>query len=192
MSAAKQKGRVRIVGGSLRGRLLTVPTEVRPTSARARETLFNWLAPIVPGARCLDLFAGAGALGLEALSRGAADCIFVESRRQPARMLRRVLADWDVAGSVELADAVEWLGRAQRGGQDPANIVFLDPPFETHLSARCCKLLAGNGWLADNCRLYLEANKRDPSPELPSGLEIFRQTVIGEVRMMLAGWGNKA
>ena len=131
-------------------------------------------------------------LGLEALSRGAADCLFVESRREPARMLRSVLADWSMRGSVELADAIEWIERAAAGKQAPVDIVFLDPPFGTGLGVRCCKLLAGKGWLADNCRLYLESHKRDPLPELPSELEIVRETVVGDVRMMLAGWSNKA
>ena len=107
-------------------------------------------------------------------------------------MLRNVLADWDAGGSVELADAVEWIGRADAGRQAPVDIVFMDPPFGTGLAARCCKLLADNGWLADNCRLYLEAHKRDPLPELPSDLEIFRRTIVGDVRMMLAGWSNRA
>lgn len=187
MPLAKRQGRVRISGGSLRGRLLTVPPGVRPTPARARETLFNWLAPILPGARCLDLFAGAGALGIEALSRGAAECVFVESRREPVLRLRRVLSDWEVAGSIELADAVKWLARPERGGRQPVDIVFLDPPFGAGVLARCCTLLAANGWLTQDCRLYLETHKRDPLPELPSDLEFFRETVIGDVRTMLAG-----
>ena len=124
---------MRIVGGSLRGRMIPVPPGVRPTPARARETLFNWLARIVPGARCLDLFAGAGALGLEALSRGAADCVFVESRREPARMLRSLLADWDAGGSVELADAVEWIGRADAGRQAPVGHRLYGSAFRNRL-----------------------------------------------------------
>lgn len=179
------RGRVRITGGSLRGRLLEVPPAARPTPVRARQTLFNWLAPVVPGALCLDLFAGAGALGLEALSRGAAHCVFVESQRAAAAMLRRVLEEWQVAGLVESADAVHWLENA--GRRKRVDIVFMDPPFGSGLAARCCKLLARNGWLADNCRLYLEAGKREPTPELPSELEFLREKVVGDVRMMLAG-----
>ena len=179
------RGRVRIAGGNLRGRLLEVPPNARPTPVRARETLFDWLAPSIRGAHCLDLFAGAGALGLEALSRGAAHCVFVESQRPAARMLRRVVAEWQVAGRVELADAVGWLEKS--GACKRMDIVFMDPPFASGLSARCCKLLALNGWLADNCRLYLEAGKRDPLTELPLELEILREKVIGDVRMMLAG-----
>ncbi len=187
MPASKQNGRVRIAGGSLRGRMLAVPDGVRPTPARARETLFNWLAPFVQQARCLDLFAGAGALGMEALSRGASECVFVESRREPVVMLRRALAEWDMSGAVERADALQWLGRAGREGLAPMDIVFLDPPFHSGLIARCCTLLADNGWLADNCRLYLESHKREPLPQLPEKLAVLRESVIGEVRIMLAG-----
>lgn len=179
------RGRVRIAGGSLRGRLLEVPSGARPTPARARETLFNWLAPVVSGAQCLDLFAGAGALGLEALSRGAVHCVFVESERRSAAMLRRVLEEWRIAGRVESADAVGWLEKSNAPKR--MDIVFMDPPFGSGLSARCCKLLARDGWLADNCRLYLEAGKRDPLPELPLELEMLREKVVGDVRMMLAG-----
>ncbi len=185
MPPKKHQGRVRIAGGSLRGRLLKVPPNARPTPVRARETLFNWLGPMVPGAQCLDLFAGAGALGVEALSRGAAHCVFVESERAAARMLRRVLQEWQLASRVESADSVRWLEKAR--SREPIDIVFLDPPFGSGLAARCCTLLARNGWLADNCRLYLEAGKREPMPELPPELELLREKVVGDVRMMLAG-----
>lgn len=185
MPESKHRGRVRIAGGNLRGRLIEVPPDARPTPVRARETLFDWLAPAVRGAHCLDLFAGAGALGLEALSRGAAHCVFVESERTVAGMLRRLVDEWQVAGRVERADAVGWLEKP--GARSRMDIVFMDPPFGSGLSARCCKLLARNGWLADNCRLYLEAGKRDPLPDLPLELEMLREKVVGDVRMMLAG-----
>lgn len=185
MPPSKHPGQVRIAGGSLRGRLIEVPPTARPTPVRARETLFDWLAPAVRGAHCLDLFAGAGALGLEALSRGAAHCVFVESGRSAAGMLRRIVDEWQVAGRIELADAAGWLEKT--GARKRMDIVFMDPPFGSGLAARCCKLLARNGWLADNCRLYLEAGKRDPLIELPLELEMLREKVVGDVRMMLAG-----
>lgn len=189
MPGSKRRGRVRIAGGSLRGRLLEVPPNARPTPARARETLFNWLAPVVPGAQCLDLFAGAGALGMEALSRGAAHCVFVESERTATRILRGAVDEWRVAGRVVLADAVNWLEKADK--RKRTDIVFMDPPFGSGLAVRCCTLLALNGWLADNCRVYLEADKREPLPELPSELEFLREKVVGDVRMMLAGQARR-
>ena len=180
---------MRIAGGSLRGRTLKVPPGARPTPARARETLFNWLAATVPGANCLDLFAGAGALGMEALSRGAAQCVFVESQRATVEMLRQAVSEWGVAGRVEHADALRWLAGETGQARKPMDIVFLDPPFGSGLTARCCTLLALDGWLAENCRLYLESHKRDPLPELPPELRILRETVVGDVRMVLAGTG---
>ncbi len=187
MPQKKARGRIRIAGGNLGGRLLSVPEGVRPTPARARETLFDWLAWRVAGARCLDLFAGAGALGLEALSRGAAECLFVEAGREPVRILQRVLADWGVAGRVTRADAVEWLKRPRAAGHAGMDIVFMDPPFGSGLAARCCTLLAANGWLAGNGRVYLETHKRDLSTELPAQWRILRETVVGDVRMELVG-----
>ena len=145
MSGSKQRGRVRIAGGILRGRLLEVPPNARPTPVRARETLFDWLAPTVRGAHCLDLFAGAGALGLEALSRGAAHCVFVESERSAAGMLRRTVEEWQVNGRVDRADAVDWL--AESGPCKRMDIVFMDPPFGSGLSARCCNCLPGTDGL---------------------------------------------
>lgn len=171
----------------MRGRLLAVPAGVRPTSARARETLFDWLAPLVPRARCLDLFAGAGALGMEALSRGAAECVFVEARREPAAALRRALSEWGLPGRVEHADALQWLRTKAANANRPMDIVFLDPPFGSGLAARCCTLLAVDGWLAENCRLYLESHKREPLPELPPELRILRDKAVGDARMTLAG-----
>ena len=187
MPATRQRGRVRIAGGSLRGRTLKVPPGARPTPARARETLFDWLAVNLPGAHCLDLFAGAGALGMEALSRGAAQCVFVESQRPAAKLLRQTVSEWGVEGRVEHADALRWLARETGNVQTPMDVVFLDPPFGSGLAARCCTLLADNGWLAENCRLYLESHKRDPLPELPAELRFLREKLVGDVRMMLAG-----
>src|ERR1700761_3326786 len=110
---AAQSRILRIIGGTWRGRRLRFPpqSEIRPTPDRVRETLFNWLATHVPGARCLDLFAGSGALGLEALSRGAAQVTFVERDPVAVRELRARLAEWSaVGGQVEQMDAVRFLG----------------------------------------------------------------------------------
>src|SRR4051794_41546295 len=104
-------GRVRIIGGSLRGSKLEVPhvPGLRPTPDRVRETLFNWLMPIIDGARCLDLFAGTGALGIEALSRGAAAVDFVETDAKLAQALRANLSRLKQEASVARADAAAFL-----------------------------------------------------------------------------------
>ena len=120
-----------------------------------RETLFNWLAPRVPGARCLDLFAGSGALGLEALSRGAAHVTFVERDAAAAREIAARLAEWGSHGaSVERSDARQFLERAPG---EPFDIVFLDPPFASTLLEESTVRLQHGGWLSDGALIYVES-----------------------------------
>ena len=130
--SAGPPGRLRIVAGEWRGRRLPVLDQpgLRPTPDRVRETLFNWLAPLITGARCLDLFAGSGALGFEAASRGAGRVAMIEKSANLVRVLRenRLLLD---ARQVEViqADAGLWLA----GQAEPFDLVFLDPPFAENL-----------------------------------------------------------
>lgn len=143
---------VRIVGGSWRGRRLTVPagTEVRPTPDRVRETLFNWLDPFLPGAQCLDLFAGTGALGLEALSRGAAETTFVEHDAVLVRALEERVGALAAEAQVFHEDALEFLAsRPQR----PFDVVFVDPPYATGLAQVLERLAA---WLRPEHLVYVE------------------------------------
>ncbi|HEX5459525.1 MAG TPA: 16S rRNA (guanine(966)-N(2))-methyltransferase RsmD [Steroidobacteraceae bacterium] len=163
MSVANPPGRrgtsartLRIIGGIWRGRRLRFPPspEIRPTPDRVRETLFNWLAPHVPGARCLDLFAGSGALGLEALSRGAAHVTFVEHELAAAREISARLAEWGAdAASVERADARRFLARTPAA---PFDIVFLDPPFASTLLHEVAMRLEQGRWLSDRALIYVE------------------------------------
>jgi len=153
---------VRIIGGRWRGTRIEVEagTTVRPTGDRIRETLFNWLAPDVDGARCLDLFAGTGALGFEAVSRGAASACLVERDATLVRALAALGARLN-AGEVQVqrADALAWLtGRAE-----PYDIVFVDPPFATGLATAVLERLA-NGWLAAHGVVYLEQPHDAPEP----------------------------
>jgi 16S rRNA (guanine966-N2)-methyltransferase len=157
---------LRIIGGSWRGRRLRFPAspQIRPTPDRVRETLFNWLARRVPGARCLDLFAGSGALGLEALSRGAAHVTFVEHDSAAAREIAARLTEWGAhAASVEHADARAFLGRTPEA---PFDIVFLDPPFASALLEESAARLEQGGWLADGARIYLEC-PASAAPRVP-------------------------
>lgn len=143
---------VRIVGGSWRGRRLTVPagTEVRPTPDRVRETLFNWLAPSLPGAQCLDLFAGTGVLGLEALSRGAAETMFVEHDAVLVGALEERVGALAAEAQVFHEDALEFLASRPRR---PFDVVFVDPPYATGLAHVLEKLV---GWLAPGHLVYVE------------------------------------
>jgi 16S rRNA (guanine966-N2)-methyltransferase len=157
---------LRIIGGAWRGRRLRFPAApaIRPTPDRVRETLFNWLAPLVPGARCLDLFAGSGALGLEALSRGASHVTFVERDRQAARAIEACLGQFDPQGRLDwrvlAADAAAFLATV---GQ-PFDIVFLDPPFASATLQGIAERLEGGGWLSRTARIYVECPAEHPAP----------------------------
>ena len=179
------RGHLRLIAGRYRGRRLPVPEQqgLRPTSDRVRETLFNWLAPVVTGARCLDLFAGSGALGFEVASRGAREVVMVERAPGVVRVLQanaRVLGAPEIR--VEHADALAWLA----AGGTAFDIVFLDPPFAGGLLAPACDLLERNGWLADGAYVYLEAAADGPPPRLPERWQPLREKRAGQVRYALA------
>jgi 16S rRNA (guanine966-N2)-methyltransferase len=174
---------LRIIGGTWRGRKLRFPPspEIRPTPDRVRETLFNWLGPRVSGARCLDLFAGSGALGLESLSRGAAHVTFVERDAAAVRELRARLSEWGASGGrVEHADALRFLGGPGTGGE-PFGIVFLDPPFGSELLAEASVRLEQGHWLAPGALIYMECAARNGLPPLPPGWSVTKAKEAGEV-----------
>ena len=173
---------LRIIGGRHRGRRLRFPSgvEIRPTPDRVRETLFNWLQLRIGGARVLDLFAGSGALGLEALSRGAAHVTFVERDRAAATAIRSVIGEWrEPSGDVVCDDAVSWLARGPSG--QPFDIVFLDPPYDSALLARSAAILATPGWLAPDARVYVERRAREPLAAMPENWRELRSGRAGEV-----------
>jgi 16S rRNA (guanine966-N2)-methyltransferase len=156
---------------------------LRPTADRVRETLFNWLAPVMPGARCLDCFAGSGALGLEAASRAAAEVVMLELAEPVVRQLQaNVLTLRADQVQVVRGDALRWLDGPGR----PFDIVFLDPPFTHGLLAPTCALLASKGWVHPGSRVYLEAQARSGLPPLPRGWHLVREQRAGEVVFGLA------
>ena len=185
-----QAGRLRIVAGNWRSRLLDIAdvAGLRPTSERIRETLFNWLAPRLPGARCLDLYAGTGALGLEALSRGAASAVFVESNPVAEQQLRKNI---EVLGAdnakVEPRDALGYLSNASH---EPFDIVFLDPPYAGNLLGETCRLLVDTHQLAGNAFVYLEDDRSRGEPDLPTGWKVLKNKTAGNVRYLLAQVGE--
>lgn len=182
---------VRIIGGEWRGRRIRFPAApgLRPTSDRRRETLFNWLAPRLAGSRCLDLFAGSGALGFEALSRGAARAVLVEASREVAAALAasaRALEAGDRCRVVH-ARAERYLARAA----EPFDIVFLDPPFaRPALVADACARLDG-GWLAADARVYLELDARTARPRLPPHWQLLRELTGGDAHALLFAIGSE-
>lgn len=171
---------LRIIGGTWRGRKLRFPrsAQIRPTPDRVRETLFNWLATRVPGARCLDLFAGSGALGLEALSRGAAHVTFVERDAAAARELQARLIEWQASSArVQQMDALRFLGHAP----EAFDIAFLDPPFTSDLLAPASRLLQERQWLGPGALVYVEHPAREGQPPVPPGWTLARAKQAGEV-----------
>jgi 16S rRNA (guanine966-N2)-methyltransferase len=178
-------GRLRIVAGNWRSRVLEIADVpgLRPTSERVRETLFNWLAPRIQGARCLDLFAGTGALGFEALSRGAAAVTFVEKSRLASRVLQANAGKLGAAGAtIKHCDALDFLRAPDAQTYD---IAFVDPPFAENLLAEACSRLAAAGVLADGAVVYLEQGREQELPNFPSGWEILKNKTAGNVRYCL-------
>lgn len=174
------RNRLRIIGGEWRGRKLAFPAlpGLRPTPDRVRETLFNWLRDILPGARCLDLFAGSGALSLEALSRGAAEAVMVDQHPAAVAQLKEHIQLLHAHGArVVQAEALAFLRVAPR----PFDVVFLDPPFREALLAPCMAHLAADGWLAPTAWLYIEAERRTPLPPLPADWSVLRHKEAGQV-----------
>jgi len=172
---------LRIIGGKHRGRRLRFPpgVDIRPTPDRVRETLFNWLQPRIDGARVLDLFAGSGALGLEALSRGAAHVTFVEQDRRAAAAVDALVREWQEPNAIVVAgDAPGWLARARVA---PFDIVFLDPPYDANLLASCAAALVAGNLLASGARVYVEHRARQPLEGLPNGWQSIRDGKAGEV-----------
>jgi 16S rRNA (guanine966-N2)-methyltransferase len=177
---AGQARTLRIIGGAWRGRKLRFPASaaIRPTPDRVRETLFNWLGSHTQAARCLDLFAGSGALGLEALSRGAAHVTFVEQEEATARELRARLAEWQAGDAVvRRMDALRYL----TGAPAAFDLVFLDPPFASELLSRAAQRLEAGGWLAPGALIYVECPSRAGLPALPERWQSLKAKQAGEV-----------
>lgn len=178
-----QNQTLRIIGGQWRGRKLSFPqaSGLRPTSDRVRETLFNWLAPRVSGARCLDLFAGSGALGIEALSRGAAHCDFIDAEPRAVQAIRGHLATLSASdlGACHSNSALPFLATAGK-----YDIIFVDPPFAAGVAPAVLSAILERHCLAANGRIYLEQAKGDNS-SLDPRFEVLRDKFAGEVHFRL-------
>ena len=179
-------GQVRIIGGQWRGRKLPVADVkgLRPTSDRARETLFNWLQPSLPGARVLDLCAGTGVLGLEALSRGAAEALFVERDATACRALRSALELVNAGdrGRVDHTDARAWL---EQPDNPPFDVIFVDPPYASGLHQALLDLIAEKSQLSTDGLLYLETERGSAGPRISPDWRLHRQKDVGQICMQL-------
>jgi 16S rRNA (guanine966-N2)-methyltransferase len=175
---------LRIIGGNWRGRKLTFPDVegLRPTGDRVRETLFNWLQPTLGHSRCLDCFAGSGALGFEAASRGAAEVVMVESDRQAVRALR------DNAASLQAQQCRIIESRIEsflEQGEAPFDIVFLDPPYQAELWSKIARALTDGALIREGALIYLEYPRRQSQPELPANWHCLKEKQAGDVNYAL-------
>ncbi|MEJ2361941.1 MAG: 16S rRNA (guanine(966)-N(2))-methyltransferase RsmD [Gammaproteobacteria bacterium] len=188
MSAGRGQQSLRIIAGQWRSRKIVFPDlpQLRPTPDRVRETLFNWLMPVISGARCLDLFAGSGALGLEALSRGAAEVVFVDSDRQVQAYLNDTLRLLGAGNaSVVQSEALRYLAQPAQA----FDIVFLDPPYQSELLQPCCQALESQVWLGPHAHIYIETASQQPTPQLPGNWTVLREKTAGQVCYRLARRG---
>lgn len=184
-------GELNIIGGDWRSRKLRFPDAggVRPTPARTRETLFNWLANEMPGSHCLDLFSGSGALGLEALSRGAASATLVEHNRALADALRHNLTLLKAPDGQVVCQAVDQF--LARPAIRPFDVVFMDPPFRQGWPERLFPALVEGGWVARGGWVYAEYESERASLLPPPGWQLHREKSAGQVSYCLLRVGTK-
>ncbi|VFP87253.1 16S rRNA (guanine(966)-N(2))-methyltransferase RsmD [Candidatus Erwinia haradaeae] len=176
--------RIRIISGQWRGHYISVPDNVqlRPTTNRTRETLFNWIANTVIKSKCLDCFSGTGALGLEALSRYAASSTFLEIQRSVKEHLKRTLFTLKAKnGNIIHTNTLKFL--SQKG--DSYNLVFVDPPFRTGLVEKTLILLEKNAWLKDKSLIYVENEVEHRRPIVPKNWYLNREIISGQVASRL-------
>lgn len=180
----KLSNQLRIIGGSWRGRKLNFPDgpALRPTPDRVRETLFNWLRADVPNAKCLDLFAGSGALGFEALSRAAESVTFVEQFPAAVTQLKENAKLLQANANIKQQDVLAFLS-AQATQQ--FDLVFLDPPYGKNLLAPCLSELVKQSWLAEHALIYAEKESASQVLELPDELVIIKEKNVGQVCSLL-------
>ena len=181
-TAGTGQNQLRIIGGKWRGRKLEFPllSGLRPTGDRVRETLFNWLAPTINGANCLDLFAGSGALGLEALSRGASSVQFVDNHSDATSTLKAHCERLGAGNAqISTADGLKWL--ASSAPETAFDVVFLDPPFDAPLLQPAIDALNNSNCLAPAALIYIETARNQPPAEIPVTWQLLKSKTTGQV-----------
>ncbi len=179
---AAYENEVKIIGGTYRGKIIPIKGAegLRPTPGRVRETIFSWLNSNITGAKVLDLFAGSGALGFEALSRGAAEVTLVEKNPTTASMLKRVAGEF-TSSNVEVvrSDAIDYLMNTSH----KFDIIFIDPPYRLDIYEETLKIILKRNLIDDNSILYVEM--RNGSNQIVPGLEIIREQTAGQAKYTL-------
>lgn len=178
------QSKLRIIGGQWRSRQLVFEDApgLRPTPARVRETLFNWLQYDVNGSRCLDLYAGSGALGVEAASRGAKRVVQVENNPEACRQLK---ANSVKLGAEQISVVQQEVFRFLAGDAEAFDLVFLDPPFGKQMAQQTCHWLEDKGWLASQAKIYVEVEKGLPLDNMPANWRMLKSKSAGEVAYYL-------
>lgn len=181
---ANTSGQIRIIGGQWRGRKLPVLNSegLRPTTDRIKETLFNWLMFDINQSCCLDLFAGSGSLGFEALSRGAKHVVMVEKDKQVAQQLSQNLARLAHASATVInTDALRYLASTVTA----FDLVLLDPPFHRELLPQVCQQLEEQGWLSNEAKIYIEHEQSAEQLHLPANWQLLKNKQAGQVTYQL-------
>jgi len=180
----KVSNKLRIIGGGWRSRQISFDDApgLRPTPGRVRETLFNWLQADVPNSRCLDLYAGSGALGFEAASRGAKSVIQVENNPKTSQKL---VENCRALGGSQIEVIQQDVIRYLQSGGEQFDLVFLDPPFGMGLVQESCRLLTDGEWLADFAKIYIESERHLVLNHVPAGWRLLKQGTAGEVAFYL-------
>jgi len=172
--------KLKIIGGNWRSRCITFVDApgLRPTPARVRETVFNWLRNDIIGSRCLDLYAGSGALGFEAASRGAKSVLQVENNIQACKALKDNTIQL-AANQIKTvqSDVLRYLS----GDTDVFDVVFIDPPFAMALAVQTCQWLEEKGWLSNHAKIYVETESALKLDGLPENWQLLKSKVAGEV-----------
>jgi len=174
-----ERGQLRIIAGEWRGRKLSFPDRegLRPTTDRVRETVFNWLQMDLPGSRCLDLFAGSGALGLEAASRGASKVVMVDSDSEAVNMMKHNI---DLLSATQAqavcSDAISFIQNCDF----MFDVVFIDPPYRLDVIAQCCELLENKQCLSDHAKIYVECDASKELRGLPDNWQCLKSKTAGQ------------
>lgn len=178
-----KQGEVRIIGGTWRSRKLKFPAipGLRPTPDRVRETLFNWLTPVIQGANCLDLFSGSGAIGFEALSRGASHVLFIDQASTITHYLHQQIALFKTEQADVYLANIPFDRLPNKLISKPFDIIFLDPPFNKNLIKPTCDWLIKQNLLATNAYIYIEAESNlEPLP-IPQNWETVKSKKSGQI-----------
>ena len=182
---SKNRGKVRITSGEWKNRNLEVPDidGLRPTSERVRETLFNWLMPSIHKSVCLDLFAGSGSLGFEALSRGAKHCTFIEKSKLAFSQIKTTRTSLNAVNSeVHNCDAIDFLSSVHNHN---FNLVFLDPPFSDDYLISSIESIHKYQLVSRGGYIYIEFNKNNDLSDLPDNWSVIRKKIYGNVCFIL-------